>query len=135
MKDYKGIVSMIWGNNAIAIGDGDKRMSFSQYGGLDFPVDKGDEVEFKYNEKAKEGKIYNNIVAGSLKLIRKAPKDVTSQFETKQSNDRDVLIVRQSCLKSAVKLYKDIVHEGISPAGTKELVLGWAEEFEKWVFR
>lgn len=83
------------------------------------------------------------------------PKDITSQFPSEKVtlphsegtiSDRERLIVRQSCLKSAVELYSQIPKAGYADLlikGTsaeiqkigQSVIQEIAEEFENWVCR
>ncbi len=52
-----------------------------------------------------------------------------SEFKKKTPLTPQILIIRQSCLKSATQLLAN------DKNATKELVLAVADEFEKWVNR
>lgn len=137
IKTIKGTIMRLYGNNALSLslgGYGNNKI-FSQFGGLDVEVDEGDIVEFKYTEKQKDGKVYNNIVAGSVSVVNKGFKDVTHQYsqEGSQSStpfplDTNTLIVRQNVLNRAI----DLVNHGKIELDKWE---EWANRFELWVNR
>ena len=63
------------------------------------------------------------------------PRDITSNYSQEKSSpslDKDTLIVRQSCLKSAVEMCASRV--ATIPIKTEDII-DIAECFEKWVFR
>ena len=112
---------------------------YSLYSGIDEKFKIYDIVKFVYRVNEKDGRKYNNIVDGSMELIQSIPKDITEQYipvQVKHSPpDRDALIVRQSCLKAAVELAGQFSSAMLSPGEKKKLIISYAEEFEKWVFR
>jgi len=71
MIKIKGTIKKMYGNNAITLEVNGVNKIFSQYKGIDTPVSIGDVVEFDYNEREKEGKVYNNIVPRSVKVLNK----------------------------------------------------------------
>ena len=130
-EEVKDVIEKLYGDNAVKI----KGKIYSQYGGLDSDVREGDYVKFKFTTKEKDGKVYNNIIAGSLEIIQK-PKQMTEQQYNQSQEvikpfplDKDTLIVRQSCLKSAVEMVTT------HPTYKDTNVLELAENFEKWVNR
>lgn len=118
-------------DNCIALLEGGL---FSLYGGIPTEFNTYDTVRFAYKKKEKDGRVYNNIVEGSMELVAPAPqlpKDITQDYSQEypaipKMTDKDTLIVRQSCLKAAVELQQ---------ITSKEAVVELAEYFEKWVFR
>lgn len=148
-KTIKGTVVKKYGANAIMLnldGYGNNKM-FSQYGGIDVPLEEGHLVEFEYTEKEKDGKIYNNIVAGTMKVVGMKPKDISSNYSqgssaktvnsesgsTPSSPDRDTLIVRQTAVKSACDIM--IWSKELTPKENLDNILWLSAEFEKWVNR
>ena len=129
----KGTVKKIYGKNAMII-DG---TTYSQYGGLDPMPSINDVVEFKFKTKEQDGKVYNNVISGSLAITAKSPKDVTESYSAGDASSknhfspaREKSIIRQSCLKAAVEMvcHAKAYQEGVN-------VLELAENFEKWVNR
>lgn len=112
---------------------------YSLYGGIDLQFKEHDVVRFTFKKKDKDGKIYNNIVDGSMELVD-SPKDITEQYSQgsqvmlPRHPDKDTLIVRQSCLKAAVEIIGKFAFEEGKKI-TSEEITNLAEEFESWVFR
>lgn len=123
-----GIIKKLYMPNAFTLDAGGM---YSLYGGLPEVLVEGMHVEFAYKQKEKDGKVYNNIIDGSLEW-KHMPKDVSKNYSQEpglsslKALDKDTLIVRQSCLKAAIEYGNDL---------PKEDVIKLAEEFERWVFR
>lgn len=143
-KTIKGTVAKKYGDNAIMLnfgGYGNNKM-FSQYGGIDVPLEEGSIVELEYTEKEKDGKIYNNIVPGTTKVVGMKPKDISSNYSQQSSSpavDRDAQfrtptqLTRIDCLKAAVEYIVLVDKELRDISGVH--VTKIAEDFEKWVNR
>lgn len=139
-KTVQGTVVKRYGTNAVKINCGGygKDMLLSQYGGIDTDVQEGQVIEMAYTEKVKDDKTYNNIVAGSIRVLSPfKPKDITNEYTQAEdllllpsSLNKDTLIVRQSCLKAAVEM---VCHAEAYKTGVN--VLDLAKNFEEWVFR
>src|SRR3990167_1227537 len=133
MTDFltgKGIIGKMFMPNAFSLRGGGM---FSLYGGLPIGLSEGANIEFKYKTKEKDGKVYNNIVDGSIVM---APSQDKVLPPSSSSPDRDALrqtwIVRQNCKDSAIDVVKAFpLPETIDEA--KKKILELAEEFEKWV--
>lgn len=77
----------------------------------------------------------SNIVGGNRQNSQAGHSFPYPKKTTYPSDDpnKDRLIVRQSCLKAAVKYYDSLL--GLEGNKINKTVLELAEEFEKWVFR
>lgn len=91
------------------------------------------EEAFKYIQNAL-GKSPSN----SEQLQRTRPPFIAPKVTTypRELPEKDVMIVRQSCLKAAVELFNtDKVTIGKDSPPLSKFVTGIAEEFERWVLR
>ena len=122
-----GVIDKIEGENRLKLKSG---FLASEYGGFSVPVKYGDEVKFQYTTKEKLGRVYNNIVNGSLEILKSAPKDITPQYEKKNGSEwrTPKQIIRSECLKCAVEMVC-----GAEAYKTGVNVLDLAGNFEKWV--
>lgn len=99
MQDMEGQVFSLISPRAVKLSDG---RIYSQFTDFSEPVKVGDFLKFKYRVKSKDGRIYQNIVEGSLTIIVKAANATPVPQEEKVDWDaKDRRYYKTQCLIAA----------------------------------